>query len=263
MTVTDTPDPSPGARNANASPTDTAKSVRRSRPPRDAARVVSTLLAIDVLLQPDAAARERALALNARLRRDLPLGFAFDATHHPHVTLLQRYVARDDLERVAAAVGQVAAGADAEELIMRATGISGGAFGTPAGTSLVSVEFELTPAVRDLHERVAAALLPFSRTGGDGDAFFAAPGEPPAGTAIIGYVEEFVPAHSGERFEPHMSVGVGGDEFARELHAAPLEPFRFRPRAIGLAHLGEYGATPAPAELAASLGRRRRALTNS
>ena len=33
---------------------------------------------------------QRALAANARLRETFPQGFAFDGTHHPHLTLVQR-----------------------------------------------------------------------------------------------------------------------------------------------------------------------------
>jgi len=38
-----------------------------------------TLMAINVLLNPDAATVEKALATNARLREDYPDGFALDA----------------------------------------------------------------------------------------------------------------------------------------------------------------------------------------
>ena len=50
------------------------------------------LIAINVLLDPDAATVEKARAVNARLREDYPDGFALDANHAPHITLLQRFV---------------------------------------------------------------------------------------------------------------------------------------------------------------------------
>ena len=46
--------------------------------------------AIDIALKPDATMFQRALAANARLRETFPQGFAFDGTHHPHLTLVQR-----------------------------------------------------------------------------------------------------------------------------------------------------------------------------
>ena len=70
------------------------------------------MTAINVLIEPDAATRARARDLNARLRRTMPEGFALDATHAPHITVLQRYVRTPELEQVLDAVGAVVAGAD-------------------------------------------------------------------------------------------------------------------------------------------------------
>ena len=66
-----------------------------------------TLTAINVLLDPDAATVEKARATNARLREDYPGGFALDANHAPHVTMLQRFVRTADLDQVAKAVADV------------------------------------------------------------------------------------------------------------------------------------------------------------
>ncbi|MFM8331412.1 MAG: hypothetical protein ACKN9T_06960 [Candidatus Methylumidiphilus sp.] len=43
----------------------------------------------------------------ARLLENYPVGFALDADHTPHITLLQRYVRRVDLAQVQAAVAKV------------------------------------------------------------------------------------------------------------------------------------------------------------
>ena len=50
---------------------------------------------------------QHAQADNARLLKAFPKGFALDATHHPHVTMLQQFVRTADLERVYAAVDKV------------------------------------------------------------------------------------------------------------------------------------------------------------
>ncbi|HXM06065.1 MAG TPA: hypothetical protein VN936_01310 [Candidatus Acidoferrum sp.] len=65
--------------------------------------------AIDVALEPDATMVQRAAALNARLRGNFPQGYALDATHHPHVTLLQRYVRTANLPKIFAAVAKIKA----------------------------------------------------------------------------------------------------------------------------------------------------------
>ena len=61
----------------------------------------SAVTAINVLIEPDEATRARARELNARLRLTMPEGFALDATHVPHITVLQRYVRTPELDQVA------------------------------------------------------------------------------------------------------------------------------------------------------------------
>ena len=56
-------------------------------------------MAIDIALEPDATMIHHAEAVNARLLKQFPKGFALDATHHPHISVLQRYVRTSDLDR--------------------------------------------------------------------------------------------------------------------------------------------------------------------
>jgi hypothetical protein len=43
---------------------------------------------------------QRAEAVNTRLLKVFPKGFAIDASHHPHITILQRYVLTADLDKI-------------------------------------------------------------------------------------------------------------------------------------------------------------------
>ena len=63
--------------------------------------------AIDIALEPDATMVQHAMAANARLLKAFPKGFALDATHHAHVTMLQQFVRTDDLDKVYAAANAV------------------------------------------------------------------------------------------------------------------------------------------------------------
>jgi hypothetical protein len=184
---------------------------------------VSELIAVNVLLEPDAATKALAAELNAELRdgrlpdaaRTSGGAFAFDKTHLPHVTLLQRYVRRADLVQVHAAVGElVAAATDAGDAVARlrllAGELGGGRLGTEPGTVVASVEFEDAPAVRALHENMVRALAPLAVAGGSAAAFFTLADEPPVNLQTVAYVEEFVPAHAGESYTPHLTAGVGG-----------------------------------------------------
>ena len=63
--------------------------------------------AIDIALEPDATMVEHAHADNGRLLKAFPKGFALDATHHPHLTMLQQFVGTVDLDKVCTAADQV------------------------------------------------------------------------------------------------------------------------------------------------------------
>lgn len=65
---------------------------------------LNDLTAIDILVNPDDATINRAKAVNERLRKSVPTGYALDATHQPHITTLQRFVNTTDLEAVFDAV---------------------------------------------------------------------------------------------------------------------------------------------------------------
>src|SRR5258708_5430502 len=66
--------------------------------------------AIDIALEPDATMMQHAQADNARLLKVFPKGFALDATHQPHVTMLQQFVRTADLEEVYTGLSKVFAG---------------------------------------------------------------------------------------------------------------------------------------------------------
>ena len=53
---------------------------------------------------------QHALDADALLRKVFPTGYPLDATHRPHITMLQRFVRTADLDKVYAAVGDVLAG---------------------------------------------------------------------------------------------------------------------------------------------------------
>ena len=67
----------------------------------------ASVTAIDILLKPDATMIQHATATNDRLRKVFPKDFALDAEHRPHITLVQRFVLTENLDKVYAAVGKV------------------------------------------------------------------------------------------------------------------------------------------------------------
>jgi hypothetical protein len=184
-----------------------------NRAPENQGAAVQTntdqIIAIDVLLEPDHTMIERSNATNARLRGNYSAGYALDATHAPHVTMLQRYVRVKDLDAVTAALTKAFATERPTDLQLKAKGYE---YGIWSGVAVTVFVVELTPELMRLHQKVIDAVSPFSVSKGTAAAF--------VGTGInpetIGWVEQFVPKSSGEHYLPHVTLGVANEDFVKE-----------------------------------------------
>ncbi|MBU8975194.1 MULTISPECIES: hypothetical protein [unclassified Lysobacter] len=196
------------------------------------------MIAIDVLLEPDALTRARAGEVNAALRIGHPAGFAFDATHLPHVTLVQRYLYAHDLDALYAAIGAIAARHGPLALSLEVSGIS---VRVEDGTGNASWRIGDSPALQALADDCLAAAQRLAVAGGGAEAFVANDDGTPIRDSTIRYVEHFVPEHSGAHYRPHLTLGVGTAAALRELEGAPFAPFAFSPVAIAVYQLGNHG----------------------
>ena len=192
------------------------------------------LIAIDVLLEPNQAMLDKANASNALLRGNYAAGYALDATHAPHVTMLQRYVRVKDLDAVKAALTKLFATERPTELKLKSTGYQ---YTVWQGVAVTILVVERTPELMALQQKVASVMAPFPASGGTAAAFI----DTPSKAEIVGYVEQFVPKSSGEHYFPHVTVGVANEDFVKKLKAAPFEPFTFAPRGVGIYQLGNFG----------------------
>jgi phosphoserine phosphatase len=198
----------------------------------------SSVTAINILLEPDAAMTARGEADNARLREVFPQGFALDATHRPHLTLLQRFVRTADLDRVYVSAARVLASADLLALRFEALKyyyIPGGPIG------LAGIVVKTPPGLADVQRALIEAVAPYSAAIGFPDAFHATAGEPAVDAQTIAYVAGFVPNASGENFKLHLTTGIGPREYLDRLLAAPFEPFTFSAAGAAVYQLGHYG----------------------
>ena len=82
------------------------------------------ITAIDILLEPDATMLWHAEAVNASLLKVYPNGYTLDALHRPHITLVQRYIRTEDLDKVYAAAGKVLASAFVKDMKLEAFNIT-------------------------------------------------------------------------------------------------------------------------------------------
>jgi len=199
---------------------------------------MSNMIAVDVLLEPDPATQARARATNAALRADHPAGFAFDATHLPHVTLVQRYVYEHDLDALLSATRVLADAHNPLALCLEVTGVQ---VRIDGGTGSASWRIAPSPALQALADDCLAAAQTLAVAGGTAPAFVPNDDGSPIADSTIRYVERFVPEHSGENYAPHLTLGHAGAAFLRQLEAASFEPFAFAPMALCVYRLGNHG----------------------
>ena len=167
-------------------------------------------------------------------------GFAFDATHTPHITLLQRYVRPAELERVLDAVGGTVAGADLASLRLHAASLSHAEW-DPPGVGIASLMLGRDPRLLELQAALVTALAPFVKPEATAAAFVTDQGEPDVNATTIGYVERFVPDHCCSNFEAHLSVGMGRLADLVAIETEPFRAFDVHPVAIAVFHLGNNG----------------------
>ena len=202
--------------------------------------VVADVTAIDILLSPDQVMLDRAKSANDRLRADFPQGFALDATHAPHVTLLQRFVRTSALDDVNAAVAKVLREEKPTVWELQATGY----YDIPAEKlGLAGIVIKPTPELLRLQQKLVDAMTPFTSAKGTAESFALRPDGKTISQAqpTIDYVTAFVPKTTGKNYNPHVTIGLGTRVFVDKLKAEPFQSFTFRARAVDVYQLGEFG----------------------
>jgi hypothetical protein len=202
------------------------------------ARAADPVTAIDILLEPDATMLKHAVAGNDRLRGVFPKGYALDATHRPHITMIQRFVRTADLDKVYAAAGQVLERANLTAMKLEAFKY----YYAPAGAvGVAGICAKPTAELIKLQADLIAAVQPFTVEIGPISAFTAPHDDPATDAGLIQYVSTFVPKMTGGNFNPHVSTGVAPTAYLDKMLAEPFELFTFSPAGAAVYQLGQFG----------------------
>jgi hypothetical protein len=194
--------------------------------------------AIDIALEPDATLTQRAHADNARLLKAFPKGFALDATHHAHITMLQQFARTTDLHQVYAAVNKVLANKRPTSWKLKAFKY----YYIPAPPlGLAGIVVEPTEDLLRLQQEIIDAVAPFTEKTGTAAAFMSTEEGRDIQQSLIDYVANFVPLASGKNFNPHVSIGVGTEVYLKEMLAKPFDTFTFSPASASVYQLGGFG----------------------
>lgn len=194
--------------------------------------------AIDILLEPDATMIQHAEAVNARLLKVFPKGFALDATHKPHITILQRYVRTANLDKVYAAAGKVLAKEKVAGWKLKAFKYY---YIPDKNLGLAGIVVEPTDDLLKLQQQLIDAVAPLTVKTGTAAAFATTPEDPDISQPTIDYIAAFVPKATGRNFNPHVTVGIASQDYLKEMLAEPFDVFTFSPAGASVYQLGNYG----------------------
>jgi hypothetical protein len=198
----------------------------------------SSITAIDIALEPDATMLQHASAVNARLRQDFPKGYALDATHRPHVTMLQRFVRTEDLPKIYAAIPKIMSGYSPAAWKFEAFKIDNAVW---SGLAVTVILAKPPQEVVDAQQQLINAIAPYTVDTGTAAAFVTTPDEPDINASTIAYVKAFVPKSTGKNYIAHVTCGVASVTFVKQLEAEPFSPFTFSPVAVSVYQLGNFG----------------------
>lgn len=198
---------------------------------------VSDVIAIDILIEPDASLIQRAKVDNAKLRQNYPQEYSLDAVHAPHITLVQRYVLSKDLSAIQAAVANALQSQPFLPINLTATQFDSVIWG---GLAVVVYRLERSPELMRFENKIVEVVQPFALKDGSESAFVRSDGET-INADTMKWVKEFVPASSGDKYLPHVTVGTAHPDFVTQLKAAPFERIDFKGVSLTIYQLGNFG----------------------
>ena len=181
------------------------------------------LNALDVALVLPPALIDALTGLNASLLPP-PDGFYFDATHAPHLTLLQQFSPLDALQDVA---DEITTAAQHTAPLQLTTGK------LSKGETAVILTVEQNQALYDLHHCLMERLEKFDRPSGNTTGFINTSPDGPARPRDVAWVQQFRRNASYDAFAPHITLGVGHLD-------QPCSVQHFTATHLGLYQLGRF-----------------------
>ncbi|MCX7104803.1 MAG: hypothetical protein NTU70_05945 [Methylococcales bacterium] len=181
---------------------------------------------------------KHAIAVNKQLLKVYPKGFALDALHKLHITLLQRYVRTVDLDKVYVAAGNVLTHKKITDWKLKAFKYY---FIPDKDIGLAGIVVKPTADLLKLQHKLIEVVTPYTVNTGTAAAFATAPGNSDIQPFLIDYVAAFVPKYTGKYFNPHVTIGVATQEYLKGILAEPFAEFTFSPAGASVYQLGSYG----------------------
>ena len=193
----------------------------------------SPLLALNICLLPPPGhpIYERAHRLQSLLLSSFPSDYSFSSTRFAHVTLVQAYIEATALPALVAALkeevsAREASSGEAPLTVTMKSDLVGGS--QQEGLFVPSIAIAPSPQLLSLHSRVMAVVRRFrvpssspllQSVEGRRAAFYREAHEGPIGMPIVDYVGHFEEKSAGDRYYPHVSLGVVDETTLKALQA--------------------------------------------
>ncbi len=199
----------------------------------------TSVVAIDILLEPDHIMLDSAKAYNSLMRKDYSGAgsYALDAAHQPHISVLQCFVKKTDLEKVYSSVAKVVKREQPTDEKLKSKGFYYIPF---KGLGLAGITIHPTIKLLNFQSSLISALKPFIVAGTDA-AFIQNAGGKPIAQGTSEYVNAFIPEHSGANYNPHVTIGLANEVFLKKLLAKPYHEFSFKNISVSIFQLGDFG----------------------
>ena len=195
--------------------------------------------AIDIALEPDQTMLGHARSANAALLGNFPGGFSLDATHHPHISIFAGFIPTADLPKVYAVAEKVLA--KENYVAWKLTAFK--YYYVPMGTTgLAGIVVRPTSDLIRLQRELIEAVTPFTVKTATAAAFYTTPEEPDIHQSVIDYIATSMANLSGEKFSPHVTIGIGTTAFLDGMLAEPFSAFTFSPASASVYQFGDFGA---------------------
>jgi 2'-5' RNA ligase len=194
--------------------------------------------AIDIALEPDATLIQRAKAANARLLKAYPKGFALDATHQPHITMLQQFVRTAELDNVYTAADKVLTNYKPTSWKLKAFKYY---YIPDPPIGIAGIVIEPTDNLIKLQQDLLDAIAPFTVKTGTTAAFVTTEEGHDIQQSLIAYVANFASIGAGKKFNPHVTTGVATETYLKAMLEEPFEAFTFSPASASVYQLGTFG----------------------
>jgi hypothetical protein len=198
------------------------------------------IMAIDILLEPDATMIRHAQAANAGLLKNFPKGFSLDNEHRPHISVAGGYYYRANLGQIYLAAGKVLANENVTNWELTAFKYY---YMPLKGIGLGGIVVKPTADLIGLQKELFEAIAPFAApaSAGSAAAYATTPEDAEINQGTLDAVATYFPAHTGEHYSPHVTIGVGTVDYLDALLAAPFPTFTFSPVGASVYQFGNFG----------------------